>query len=157
MKLVIQRVQKADVAVSGKIISEIKRGFLILLGVSEQDTEDDTENDSEQESEQVIEWLAKKCSELRIFPDENGLMNLSIKDVGGEVLLISQFTLYANCSKGRRPSFVQAARPEKAERLYLQFAKALKEKGVTTKMGIFGADMKVSLINDGPVTIILEK
>lgn len=153
MKLVIQRVQKADVAVSGKIISEIKRGFLILLGVSEQDSE----NDSEQESEQVIEWLAKKCSELRIFPDENDLMNLSIKDVGGEVLLISQFTLYANCSKGRRPSFVQAARPEKAERLYLQFAKALKEKGVTTKMGIFGADMKVSLINDGPVTIILEK
>ena len=149
MKLVIQRVQKADVAVSGEIISEIKRGFLILLGVSE--------NDSEHGSEQVIEWLAKKCSELRIFPDEHGLMNLSIKDVRGEVLLISQFTLYSNCTKGRRPSFIQAARPESAERLYMQFANALKEKGVNTKLGVFGADMKVSLINDGPVTIILER
>ena len=153
MKLVIQRVIKADVSVSGKIISEIEKGFMVLLGVSEQDNM----RDNEENNDQVIEWLAKKCAELRIFPDVNGLMNLSIKDVGGEVLLISQFTLYANCGKGRRPSFVEAAKPDKAEKLYLQFAKALNLKGVTTKLGVFGADMKVSLINDGPVTIILEK
>jgi len=145
MKLVIQRVKSANVTVSGEVVSEINRGFMILIGVSEND------------NEQVIEWLAKKCSELRIFPDENDLMNLSIKDVGGEVLLISQFTLYANCHKGRRPSFVEAAKPQKAEKLYLAFAKALQQKGVKAKLGRFGEDMKVALINDGPVTIILEK
>lgn len=149
MKLVIQRVQKANVSVAGKIISEIEKGFMILLGVSKLD--------KDQDNEKNIEWLAKKVSELRIFPDEHGLMNLSLTDVGGEVLLISQFTLYANCGKGRRPSFVEAAKPEMAEKLYLQFANALNLKGITTKMGLFGADMKVSLINDGPVTIILEK
>jgi len=145
MKLVIQRVKSADVSVSGEVVSEINQGFMILIGVSEDD------------NEQVIEWLTKKCSELRIFPDENDLMNLSLKDVGGEVLLISQFTLYADCYKGRRPSFVRAAKPQKAEELYLRFAKSLQEKGVVTKLGMFGRDMKVSLINDGPVTIILEK
>ncbi len=145
MKLIIQRVESANVSTSKGVISQINRGFLILIGIAENDNDEN------------IEWLAKKTTELRIFPDVNDLMNLSIMDVDGKILLVSQFTLYANCKKGRRPSFVDAAKPLKAEKLYLKFADSLRERGVMTEMGVFGADMKVSLVNDGPVTIILEK
>ncbi|MDO9578168.1 MAG: D-aminoacyl-tRNA deacylase [Candidatus Cloacimonadales bacterium] len=145
MKLVIQRVSSASVSVGGKLISQIGKGFLILLGVSQND-------DGSQ-----IEWLTKKVSELRIFPDENGKMNLSVKEVGGEVLLVSQFTLYAGCRKGRRPDFNEAAPPDLAEELYMQFAVELQKIGVPTKLGVFAAHMDVKLVNDGPVTIILER
>jgi D-aminoacyl-tRNA deacylase len=145
MKLVIQRVSTASVSVESKLFSKIKKGYLILLGISIHD-------DGSQ-----IKWLTKKVSELRIFPDENGKMNLSIKDIGGEVLLVSQFTLYAGCAKGRRPDFNEAAKPDIAEKLYLNFADELKKLGVHTKLGVFGAFMDVKLNNDGPVTIILEK
>jgi len=145
MKLVIQRVSTASVSVEGKLISEIEKGFLILFGVS-------VDDDSSQ-----IEWLARKTSELRIFPDEKGKMNLSVKDVGGEVLLVSQFTLYASCNKGRRPDFNEAAKPEFAEKQYLQFADKLASFGIPVKRGNFGAYMDVKLTNDGPVTIILER
>ena len=145
MKLVIQRVKSAKVEVNNNLVSEIGKGLLILLGVSE------TDSGSE------IEWLAKKVIELRIFEDEIQKMNLSVKDIGGEILLVSQFTLYADCRKGRRPDFNKAAKPEKAERLYKEFANELAQKGIRPKMGIFGAFMQVSLVNDGPVTIILER
>ena len=145
MKLVIQRVKSAKVEVNNNLVSEIGKGLLILLGVSE------TDSGSE------IEWLAKKVIELRIFEDEIQKMNLSVKDVFGEILLVSQFTLYADCRKGRRPDFNKAAKPEKAERLYKEFANELAQKGIRPKMGIFGAFMQVSLVNDGPVTIILER
>jgi len=145
MKLVIQRVKSAKVEVDNKIVSEIGKGLLILLGVSE------TDSGSE------IEWLAKKVVELRIFEDENKKMNLSLKDIAGEILLVSQFTLYADCRKGRRPDFNKAAKPEKAEKFYQEFALELEKNWIKPKMGIFGAFMQVSLINDGPVTIILEK
>ena len=145
MKLVIQRVKSAKVEVDDKIVSKIGKGLLILLGVSE------TDSGSE------IEWLAKKVVELRIFEDEDKKMNLSLKDIEGEILLVSQFTLYADCRKGRRPDFNKAAKPEIAERLYEEFAFELEKNGIKPKVGIFGAFMQVSLINDGPVTIILER
>ena len=145
MRAVIQRVKNADVKVDGKTIGEIDRGLLVLLGVGPDDT---TKNADE---------LLKKVCNLRIFRDENEKMNLSVKDIDGEILVVSQFTLYADCQKGNRPSFVNAAPPEKANELYEYFkaqcAKEVKHVG----SGIFGADMKVSLLNDGPVTIILEK
>ena len=145
MKLVIQRVDSAKVEVEGKLISKIGKGFLILMGVSA--TDDGSE----------IEWLAQKTVGLRIFQDAENKMNLSIKDVNGEILLVSQFTLYANCKKGKRPSFIDAAQPEKAERFYNLYAEELEKNRIKTKKGIFGAFMKVSLKNDGPVTIILER
>ena len=145
MKLLIQRVNSAKVEVDGKIISEIGKGLLIFLGVS--NTDDGSE----------IEWLARKVTELRIFEDELGKMNLSVKDIMGELLLVSQFTLYAECNKGRRPDFNNAAKPETAEKYYLEFANELSKNDVKPKLGIFGAFMKVSLQNDGPVTIILER
>ncbi len=147
MKLVIQRVDSAKVEVEGKLISKIGKGFLILMGVSA--TDDGSE----------IEWLAKKTVGLRIFQDKENKMNLSLKDkdINGEILLVSQFTLYANCKKGKRPSFIDAASPEKAERFYNLFAEELEKNGIKTKKGIFGAFMKVSLENNGPVTIILER
>jgi D-tyrosyl-tRNA(Tyr) deacylase len=145
MKLVIQRVKSAEVEVEGNLISEIGKGFLILLGVS------NTDNGSE------IEWLAKKAVDLRIFKDENKKMNRTLKEIDGEILLVSQFTLYADCRKGRRPSFINAADPDKAEKYYELFATELGKNGVKPKMGIFGAYMEVSLVNDGPVTIILER
>ena len=145
MKLVIQRVSSAAVEVEGKTVSSIKKGLLVLLGISCED------NGSQ------IDWLANKLLDLRIFEDKNGKMNLSLKDVGGEVLLVSQFTLYASCNKGRRPDFNAAARPELAEELYLKFAKSLKDLGIKSELGIFGAHMNINLVNDGPVTIILEK
>ena len=145
MKCVIQRVSSSSVSVDGKVVGEIKNGFLILLGVAEGDTEADAEK------------LAKKISLMRVFEDSEGKMNLSVQDIGGEILVVSQFTLCADCKKGNRPSFVGAMRPEGATRLYELFMALLKDNGVKkVDHGIFGADMKVSLVNDGPVTIILD-
>ncbi|HOE91949.1 MAG TPA: D-aminoacyl-tRNA deacylase [Candidatus Cloacimonadota bacterium] len=145
MKALIQRVSEASVTVDNKVISSIKRGLLIFLGIHHDDTN------------KHIDWLTSKIINLRIFEDQNGKMNLSLNHVGGEILLVSQFTLYANCDRGRRPDFIQSAKPELANEMYQKFAKKLTSLGVETKLGIFGADMKVSLINDGPVTIMLEK
>ncbi len=146
MKLVVQRVLNSKVEVEGKTVGEIERGFLVLCGI--------THNDTEKEAD----ILARKLCNLRVFEDENEKMNLSLKDVGGKLLIISQFTLYADSmSSGNRPSFINAARPEKAEPLYEYFLKKCEEEGIEVQKGIFGADMKVSLVNDGPVTIILEK
>lgn len=143
MKAVIQRVSFAKVEVNGKTVGEIGKGFLILAGFTDGDSEADCIR------------IAKKISGLRIFSDENDKINLSLGDVDGQVLCVSQFTLYADCSHGNRPSFINAARPEKAEPLYDFFCSEL-EKYVHTEKGIFGADMKVSLLNDGPFTVILE-
>lgn len=145
MKLVIQRVKYAGVDVEGREVSRIGEGLLILIGISKED--DGTQ----------IEWLAKKAVELRIFEDEQKKINLSLKDIDGEILLVSQFTLYGNCKKGRRPDFLDAAQPEKAEKMYLDFAEALKQNGIIPKLGEFGEHMNITLLNDGPVTIILER
>ena len=145
MKLVVQRVRKAKVEVDNKVVGEIKRGFLVLLGVTHEDTSENAD------------YLVKKLCNLRIFSDENGKMNLALKDVDGELLIVSQFTLYADCSGGNRPSFINAAGPEKADKLYEYFCTECEKKGIHVEKGIFGADMQVSLVNDGPVTIVLEK
>jgi len=145
MKLVIQRVLEASCSVDGKIVSEIKQGLLIFLGVCEDYHPED------------IEYFARKCLELRIFSDDYGKMNLSVKDIAGEILLISQFTLCAKTKRGRRPDFTSAAHPSQAEQAYIDFTKSLEILGTTPKLGIFATDMKISLINDGPVTIILER
>jgi len=145
MKLVIQRVTNASVTVDNNMVGKIQKGFLVLLGVGPEDTENE------------VDFLVQKLIKLRIFEDEKGKMNLSIKDVDGELLVVSQFTLYADCLRGNRPSFVNAAKPEKANKLYEYFIKKCKEQDIKVEHGIFGADMKVELLNDGPVTIILEK
>ena len=145
MKLVIQRVSRAQVDVDGKTVGKIDKGYMVLVGITHSDTE------------QTADYLANKLYNLRVFEDENGKMNLALKDVGGSLLLISQFTLYADCSGGNRPAFVDAGRPEMAEKLYDYFCNKCAEKGIIVQKGIFGADMKVSLLNDGPVTIIMEK
>lgn len=144
MKAVAQRVKQTKLKVDGALISEIPFGLTVFLGVKSGDSEKDGE------------YLAKKIAALRIFEDENGKMNLSVKDVGGEVLLVSQFTLYGDASKGNRPSFSLAERPERANELYEHTLSALKNQGVTVKKGVFGADMQIEQINDGPVTILLE-
>ncbi len=144
MKAVVQRVKKTTLSVNGELVSEIPFGLTVFLGVTTGDTE------------KQGEYLAKKISALRIFEDENGKMNLSVKDVGGEVLLVSQFTLYGDASHGNRPSFTLAARPEVAEPLYEHTVAALRSFGVPVKTGVFGADMQISQHNDGPVTILLE-
>lgn len=144
MKTVIQRVTNANVKVDNEIVGEIKQGLVVLLGVSDDDTEE------------TVKQMVKKIVNLRIFSDENGKMNLSIKDINGELLVISQFTLYADCAKGNRPSFSNAGKPEHANKLYKHFVKETQEFEIHTEHGIFGADMKVSLTNDGPVTIVLE-
>ena len=145
MKFVVQRVKNASVEVEGKIVGKINNGFLVLIGVTHEDT---TEN---------ADYLVKKLINLRVFRDEEDKMNLALKDISGELLLISQFTLYANCEKGNRPSFVEAAQPDKANELYEYIIKECKKQIEVVETGIFGADMKVNLLNDGPVTIILEK
>lgn len=145
MKLVVQRVKNAQVEVEQKIVGKIESGFLVLLGVTHKDT-----------TEQA-DYLVKKLCNLRVFSDENDKMNLSIRDVKGELLIVSQFTLYANCQDGNRPSFTNAAKPEQANELYEYFCKKCENNGIKVEKGIFGADMKVSLLKDGPVTIILER
>lgn len=145
MKLVIQRVKQASVEVNEREVSRIGKGLLILIGISKDD-------DGSQ-----IGWLAKKVVELRIFEDEQDKMNLSLKDINGEILLVSQFTLYGSCKKGRRPDFLNAAQPEKAEKMYLDFAEAIKQNGIVAKLGKFGEHMDITLLNDGPVTMILER
>ena len=145
MKLVVQRVKKAKVEVDKKIVGSIDKGFLVLLGVTHTD------------NEQIADYLVKKLCNLRVFKDDNDKMNLSIKDINGKLLIVSQFTLYADCSKGNRPAFVNAAKPEIANKLYEYFCNKCKENGIEVQKGIFGANMQVSLLNDGPVTIILEK
>lgn len=145
MKLVIQRVTNASVEVNNKIVGKIGKGFLVLFGAGYGDTKEQAD------------FLAEKLCNLRVFRDENDKMNLSIKDIDGELLIVSQFTLYADCKKGNRPSFVNAAPPEQANELYEHFMDKCKNLVRNVQKGIFGAHMKVSLLNDGPVTIILEK
>jgi len=145
MRIVIQRVKSADVKVSSNVVSSIERGFLILVGISKNDTE------------REVRELAKKVPFLRIFEDEKGKMNLSIKDIGGEILSVPQFTLYADTSRGRRPGFEMAAPKEIAIDLWNKFNLFLREEGLIVKEGVFGEHMEVSLINDGPVTIIMEE
>ena len=145
MRTVIQRVSEASVTIEGKVKSTIGQGLLVLVGFETTDTADD------------LEWMTKKITQLRIFADEQGLMNLSVQDVGGEMLVISQFTLHASTKKGNRPSFIQAARPELAIPLYEDFLMMLETAlGKSIGSGEFGADMKVALVNDGPVTITMD-
>lgn len=145
MKLVVQRVKNAKVEVEGKIVGKIDKGYLVLLGVTHNDTRE------------IADYLVKKICNLRVFEDENGKMNLNIKQVEGELLIVSQFTLYGDCTEGNRPSFTNAAKPDLAKELYEYFCDKCAENDIKVEKGIFGADMKVSLLNDGPVTIIIEK
>lgn len=144
MRVVLQRVRHAQVSIGGAVRGEIGRGFLILLGVCEGDTE----------AEAL--YLADKCAGLRVFEDENEKMNLALADVGGSLLIVSQFTLYGDCKKGNRPSFTRAARPETAIPLYERFIERCRERGLHVETGEFGADMQVELLNDGPVTILMD-
>lgn len=144
MKTVIQRTNGANVTVDNQIVGEIKQGLVILLGISNEDTK------------QTVEKMVQKIASLRIFHDENDKMNLSIKDVKGEILVISQFTLYADCKKGNRPSFTGAGNPEYANELYEYFIQEVQHQDIPVQHGIFGAHMQVNLTNDGPVTILLE-
>jgi len=145
MRVVLQRCKEASVTVEGNVTGSINRGFVLLVGITHED------------SEQECEWLADKIVNLRIFEDEAGKMNRSLIDVEGAILSVSQFTLYGDCSKGRRPNFMNAAKPEQANMLYDHFNKLLKGKGIQVETGIFRAMMDVKLINDGPVTLVLEK
>ena len=144
MRAVIQRVKESSVSVNNGIVGKISKGFLVLLGVAESDRPGDAD------------YLSEKIIHLRIFEDENGKMNLSLLETGGEMLVVSQFTLLGDCKKGRRPSFVNAAGPEKANELYEYFVKKIRNKGISVETGQFRAMMDVSLINDGPVTLIVE-
>lgn len=144
MRALIQRVQRASVTVDGTVHGAIERGFLILLGVCEGDTEAEAD------------YLADKCTGLRVFTDENDKMNLSCADVGGGLLIVSQFTLYGDCRKGKRPNFVRAARPETAIPLYERFVDRCRASGLPVETGVFGAHMEVGLVNDGPVTIWMD-
>ncbi|MBW4362571.1 D-aminoacyl-tRNA deacylase [Flavobacterium taihuense] len=145
MKTVIQRVSSASVTIDSKIVADIQKGLLLLIGIEDADTQED------------INWLCQKITNLRIFGDENEVMNLSVKDIDGEVIVVSQFTLHALTKKGNRPSYIKASKPEVAIPLYESFVKQLeKELGKKVQTGIFGADMKVSLLNDGPVTIQID-
>lgn len=144
MKIVIQRVSCASVRVEGVIVGQIQQGLMLLVGVEEGDDKGDAE------------WLAKKILDLRIFSDSEGKMNLSVKDVSGDVLCISQFTLIAEYKKGNRPSFIRAAKPEMAVDLFEYFKELIKNSGLKVESGIFGADMKVELLNNGPVTIVMD-
>lgn len=144
MKAIIQRVRKTTLSVDGKLVSEIPFGLAVYLGVAQGDTQS------------MADAVAKKLANIRIFSDENDKMNLSIKDVGGEIMLISQFTLIADTSHGNRPSFILAEKPERANMLYEYCAEKIRDHGVVVKTGIFGADMKIEQLNDGPVTIIFD-
>ena len=145
MRVIVQRCSRAEVRIEGAVVGEIKRGFVLLVGISDSD------------SKAEVELLAKKVAQLRVFEDAAGKMNLALKEVEGAILSISQFTLYADCRKGNRPSFIRAARPELAEPLYNYFNHLLREQyAMQVETGCFGADMKVDFVNDGPVTIILD-
>lgn len=144
MRVVIQRVKNASVEIDGHVNGKINTGFLVLLGIASTDTKQD------------VDYLVKKVVNLRVFSDENDKMNLSLKNVNGELLVISQFTLYGNCREGNRPSFIEAAKPDVAIPLYEYFLEECKKQISVVETGVFGADMKVSLLNDGPVTIIIE-
>lgn len=145
MRAVIQRVTHCQVVIEGKVHSEIQKGILILLGIEQEDTEKD------------IDWLVPKIIKMRIFDDPNGVMNLSVADCQADILVVSQFTLHAAVKKGNRPSYIKAARPELAQKLYTQFVQNLQQQfGKTIQTGVFGADMKVTLCNDGPVTILVD-
>ena len=145
MRIVLQRCSRAEVRIDGQVVGQIGRGFMLLVGVSDGDTKAD------------VEKLAKKVAQMRVFEDAEGKMNLALNDVGGAILSISQFTLYADCRKGNRPSFIRAARPEVAEPLYDYFNSVLRTQyGLQVGTGRFGADMKVDFINDGPVTVVLD-
>ena len=144
MKAVIQRVLNAELKVDGKLISKIEKGYVVFLGVGKGDTQKNAD------------YMIKKISSLRIFEDENGKINKSITDVEGEILLVSQFTLYANASHGNRPDFLSAESPDLANELYLYVADGIKNQGIKVQLGVFGADMKITQTNDGPFTIILE-
>ncbi len=144
MRAVVQRVSRAQVTVADELTGAVNKGLLVLVGVTEGDTEKDAQ------------YLADKVTGLRIFEDENGKMNLSVKDVGGEILSVSQFTLYGDCRKGKRPSFDKAARPEAANLLYEKFNELCRQQGVQVETGVFRSHMQVELVNDGPVTILLD-
>ena len=144
MRVIIQRVSEASVSIDSQVNAKIKQGLMILVGISTEDNQED------------IDWLTQKIINLRVFNDENGKMNLSLLDVKGEVLIVSQFTLFASTKKGNRPSFIQSAKTEIAVPLYEQLIESLKATGIEIKTGTFGADMKVSLTNDGPVTISMD-
>ena len=144
MRAVVQRVLNASVEVENKIVGQINQGFLVLLGVGQEDDETD------------MKYIADKIMNLRVFEDENEKMNLSINDIKGELLVVSQFTLYGDCRKGRRPSFDTAGEPKMAKELYLKTCEYFKSFGIKTETGIFAADMKVNLLNDGPVTLLLD-
>lgn len=144
MRIVVQRCKQAKVSVEGNVIGSIEQGLMLLVGITHEDTEKEAG------------YLAEKVAGLRIFEDDQGKMNLSVQDIGGDILSVSQFTLYGDCSKGKRPSFITAARPETAEPLYERFNEMLREKGLTVETGKFGADMDVELTNWGPVTLMLE-
>ncbi|WP_223608705.1 D-aminoacyl-tRNA deacylase [Chryseobacterium sp. OSA05B] len=144
MKIVIQRVSEASVKVDGKIVGEIRKGLMLLTGIDENDEKADAD------------WLVQKILNLRIFGDADDKLNLSVKDISGEILCISQFTLIADYKKGNRPSFIKAAKPDKAIPLFDYFKEEIAKSGLKTESGIFGADMKVSLVNDGPVTIVMD-
>lgn len=145
MKIILQKVKKASVSVDNKIVGSIDKGYCLLVGVHKESTEEDAK------------YLAKKIAQARLFEDENDKINLSLKDVGGSILSVSQFTLYADTKKGNRPSFTSAAGAEKANELYEKFNKFLREEGVTVETGIFQTMMEVNIVNDGPVTIVYEK
>ncbi len=145
MRAVVQRVGRASVAIDGVVVGRIDRGLLVLLGVTQGDTPE------------AAAWLADKIVGLRIFNDADGKMNLDLAEIGGAVLVVSQFTLYGDCQKGRRPSFINAARPEIAIPLYETFVNAVKALGVPVATGQFGADMQVELVNDGPVTLVMDR
>jgi D-tyrosyl-tRNA(Tyr) deacylase len=145
VRVVLQRVSNASVEVDGDKVGEIGRGLLVLVGVGQGDTEEEAQ------------WLANKTVELRIFPDDQDKMNRSLVDVGGSALIVSQFTLLGDCRKGRRPAFTRAAEPELADRLYRRYADFVSARGIDVSLGVFAADMKVSLVNDGPVTMVIDR
>ena len=145
MRVVLQRVTQASVTVDGECVGKINAGWLVLLGIAKDD------------SHATVKWMVEKCINLRAFEDTSGKMNLSVQDIRGEILVVSQFTLYGDCNKGRRPSFDSAAPPEIAESLYVAFCQSLEMAGMSVSRGRFRADMKVHLVNDGPVTLILER
>ena len=145
MRLLVQRVKMASVEVNEKVVGKIDKGYLVFIGITHTDTRE------------IADYLVNKLCILRVFEDENGKMNLNIKDVKGKLLIVSQFTLYANTKEGNRPSFVEAAKPDIANQLYEYFCQKCEEKEIEVQKGIFGENMKVNLINDGPVTIMLEK